>query len=116
MCMAHFYDLFTLPSPFVHTCAWPLRLVLDGDEDASSRSYLCAVSAKRLTTQEVVAITKTGTVMLKSVYEELAKKDMIDPVTGGKFQEKHVVELRKAASGYSGSGNVEAKKYSATMT
>jgi nitric oxide synthase-interacting protein len=93
-----------------------VSLVRDSDEDATSRSFLCAVSRKRLTTQEVVAITRTGSVMLASSYEEFARGDMVDPVKGGKFKEKDVVRLRKAASGYSASGKVEAKTYTATMT
>jgi len=94
----------------------PVTLNLDADEDVSSRTFLCAVSQKKLTTQEIVAITKTGTVLLKTAFDDLAKKDMVDPVTGQKFKDKDVVMLRKSASGYASSGVVEAKKYSATMT
>ena len=69
-----------------------------------------------MTTQPCVAITKTGTVMLKSSYEEFAIKEMVDPVTGGKFKVKDVVELRKGATGFAGSGKVEAEVYRPTMS
>ena len=78
-------------------------------------AFICAVSGKRLTTQEIVAITKSGTVMLKSNYEEFAKKEKVDPVKGVKFKDKDVVELRKSATGYASSGKVEAEVYTPTM-
>jgi len=77
--------------------------------------FVCAVSSKRLTTQPCVAITKTGSVMLKSSFDEFAKKDMVDPVTGTKFKDKDVVEIKKCATGYASSGKVEAEVYRPTM-
>jgi nitric oxide synthase-interacting protein len=92
----------------------PVKLLLNSDSDVPS--YICSISQKSLTTQPVVAITSTGTVMLKTVYTELAESDKVDPVTGKKFKEKDVVELRKSASGYASSGVVESRKYCPTMT
>lgn len=71
---------------------------------------------QRMTTQPCVAITRTGTVMLKSSYDEFAKSDMVDPIAGKKFKEKDVVELRKAATGFASSGKVEAEVYRPTMS
>uniref|UniRef100_A0A7S2UPF1 Nitric oxide synthase-interacting protein zinc-finger domain-containing protein n=1 Tax=Attheya septentrionalis TaxID=420275 RepID=A0A7S2UPF1_9STRA len=78
--------------------------------------FTCAVSDKSLTTQPVVAITKSGQVMLKSVFDELARPTMTCPITGKKFKEKHVLTLQKGSSGFAASGSVTAKKYRPTMT
>lgn len=81
---------------------------------------ICAVSKKNITTQEVVAIKKSGVVMLKDVYETVVKtqngKGMICPITGKTFKEKDVLELVKGKSGFAASGTVEASKYIPTMT
>lgn len=82
----------------------------------SAPVFVCALSRKRMSTQPCVAITRTGTVMLKASYEEFARGDMVDPVAGGKFKEKDVVDLRKAATGYAASGKVEAEVYRPTMS
>lgn len=77
--------------------------------------YVCAVSGKVITTQDVVAVR--GVVMLKDVYEKLAKPDLVCPITGKKFKpEKHVLQLQKAASGFAASGEVTAKIYRPTIT
>eukprot|EP01082_Thalassiosira_pseudonana_P003860 g2820.t1 g2820 contig12:860825-862199(-) len=103
----------------------PLHLVHEeSDEKKSGMSssnintgkVLCAVSHKTITTQPTIAIKTTGQVMLKSVYDELAKPTMTCPVTGKKFKEKDVLELIKGKSGFAASGNVVAKKYNPTLT
>lgn len=108
----------------------PLHLVREGAEDATARSgkrgrsdggngtgrILCAVSHKTLTTQPTVAIKNSGQVMLKSVFDELAKPTMTCPVTGKRFKEKDVLELIKGRSGYAASGEVVARKYNPTLT
>lgn len=78
--------------------------------------FVCALSQKILTTQPIILIKKTHQVMLKSLYEELVKPTMICPITGMKFKEKDVLELQKASTGFSASGNVEAKRYTPTLT
>ncbi|GMH47645.1 hypothetical protein TrVE_jg8283 [Triparma verrucosa] len=97
-------------------------VTLKRDSDSTEKNavgtdvvFVCAVSNKRLTTQPCVAITKTGSVMLKSSFDEFAKKDMVCPVTGSKFKDKDVVELKKCATGYASSGKVEAEVYRPTM-
>jgi len=100
----------------------PLHLVREGAEDGQAKSkditgrILCAVSHKTITTQPTIVITKTGQVMLKSVYTELAKPDMTCPITGKKFKEKDVLELIKGKSGFAASGDVVARKYNPTLT
>jgi nitric oxide synthase-interacting protein len=104
----------------------PLHLVREGGEDAKNRGkgssgavtgkVLCAVSHKAITTQPTIAIKNTGQVMLKSVFNELAKPTMTCPVTAKKFKEKDVVELIKGKSGFAASGEVVAKKYNPTLT
>lgn len=103
----------------------PLHLIREGDDDKSSKGknsgndmgkVLCAVSGKTITNHSVVAIRTSGQVMIRSVYEELARPTMTCPVTGKKFKEKDVIELQKAASGFAASGKVVAKKYNPTLT
>ena len=77
---------------------------------------LCSVSHKRITTQPAVVIRNSGQVMLKSVFDELAKPSMTCPITGKKFKDKDVITLIKGKSGFAASGNVEAKKYNPTLT
>jgi nitric oxide synthase-interacting protein len=101
----------------------------DGNTNSTFSSHnpkgkcICAVSKKTITTQEVVAIKKTGVVMLKDVYETVVKrsssngKTMICPITGKPFKEdKDLMELVKGKSGFAASGKVEASKYIPTMT
>lgn len=92
----------------------PLHLV--HDKDGNSGKVLCAVSHKQITTQPAVCIKTSGQVMLKSVYEELAKPDMVCPVTSKKFKEKDVIDLVSGKSGFAASGDVVAKKYNPTLT
>ena len=96
----------------------PIHLVHEQDEGISNNGerVLCSVSHKRITTQDAVAIKSSGQVMLKSVFDELAKPSMICPVTGKKFKDKDVISLVKGKSGFAASGNVEAKKYNPTLT
>eukprot|EP00578_Thalassiosira_sp_NH16_P026547 CAMPEP_0181087220 /NCGR_PEP_ID=MMETSP1071-20121207/6159_1 /TAXON_ID=35127 /ORGANISM="Thalassiosira sp., Strain NH16" /LENGTH=319 /DNA_ID=CAMNT_0023169099 /DNA_START=109 /DNA_END=1069 /DNA_ORIENTATION=+ len=100
----------------------PLHLVREGMEGGRNGDgggtgrILCAVSHKTITTQPTIVIKNTGQVMLKSVYEELAKPEMRCPVTAKKFREKDVLELIKGKSGFAASGKVVAKKYNPTLT
>lgn len=96
----------------------PIHLVHEQNERISNNGerVLCSVSQKRITTQDAVAIKSSGQVMLKSVFDELAKPTMTCPVTGKKFKEKDVITLVKGKSGFAASGNVEAKKYNPTLT
>ena len=102
----------------------PLRLKdlipLDLKRDAKGK-VVCAVSGKAITTQPVVVLSNTGTVLLKQVMESIkepssSKASSRCPVTGKKFYPKHVVELRKGASGFAASGETVAKKYRPTLT
>jgi len=97
-----------------------------GNSNSSSTSSkcICAVSAKAITTQPVIAIKKTGVVMLKEVYDTIVKGSgnggngtkMTCPISGTKIKEKDVIELKKGASGFAASGEVVASKYTPTMT
>lgn len=104
----------------------PIKLIRENshenDKVNPQGKCVCAVSNKTITTQEVVAIKKTGVVMLKDVYDDVVKKSsdgksiMICPITGKKFKEKDVIQLEKGKSGFAASGKVEASKYTPTMT
>lgn len=93
-----------------------ISLELTREEEGGKGKALCAVSGKAITTQRAVVIKKTGKVMLRDMYEKLAKPSMRCPVTGKKFKEKDVIELKKAASGFAASGEVTAKRYRPTLT
>jgi nitric oxide synthase-interacting protein len=70
---------------------------------------------KTITTQKVVLIKKTGTIMLQSVAQELAYPSMTCPISGKSFQMEDIIELQSASSGYAASGNVEATKHRPSM-
>jgi hypothetical protein len=56
---------------------------------------------------------------LKDVYEKVVRTksgDMVCPISGKKIKEKDVMELKKASSGFSASGQVVATSYTPTMT
>jgi len=90
------------------------------DYDATSAvndsRFVCCVSGRALTTQEIIVIKKTKKVMTKDMYETLARPTMTCPITGRKFKEKDVLQLKKAATGFAASGEVMAKKYRPTLT
>jgi hypothetical protein len=97
----------------------PLHLLHEGDDTKSKGAgkVLCAVLHKQITTQlPTICIKSTGKVMLKSVYEELAKPTMVCPVPLKKFKELDVLELIKAKSRFAVSGEVILKKYNPTLT
>lgn len=94
----------------------PLHLQHEGTKGSTGGKILCAVSHKQITTQSAVCIKPSGQVMLKSVYEELAKPTMECPVTSKKFKEGDVLELVSGRSGFASSGTVVAKKYNPTLT
>ena len=106
----------------------PLHLVREGEEDGKKQSsksnkdgeatgrILCCVSHKTITTQPTIVIKNTGQVMLKSVYNDLAKPTMTCPITGKKFKDKDVLDLIKGKSGFAASGDVVARKYNPTLT
>jgi len=77
---------------------------------------LCCVSNKVISTQQAVAIKKTGAVMLEDVFQKIVKPSMTCPVTGKKFKEKDILYLMKCASGFAASGKVVATKYKPTIT
>ena len=92
----------------------------EGEGKKLDGKCMCAISNKAITTQPVIAIQKTGVVMLKDVYDKVVKtkdgKKMVCPITGKKFKEKDVLELKKAKSGFAASGIVFASKYTPTLT
>ena len=72
---------------------------------------ICSVSQKEINFNEAVAIATSGKVMLKTIFDSIAKKTGVCPVTGQTFEEADVIPLRKAASGKASSGVVEAKHW-----
>lgn len=83
----------------------PLNLTRSGD--GKDKKYLCAVSKKVITNQNVVVLKNTHTVMLEEVAKELAFPSSICPLTGKSFSKKDVVHLQKAQSSFAASGAKE---------
>lgn len=75
----------------------------------------CALSDKTISTQPAVALP-SGQVVLQDCFEKLIQPTMVDPFSGKKFKPKHVLHLVKGRSGFSATGQVEAKKYRPTIT
>jgi len=95
----------------------PLHLLHEKDaKGMSTGKVLCAVSHKQITTQPTICIKISGQVMLKSVYEELAKPNLECPVTSKRFKEADVLDLVSGRSGFAASGDVVARKYNPTLT
>jgi len=90
-----------------------------GGKHEAGGKCICAVSNKAITTQPVVVIKKTGVVILKEFYDSVVKtttEKLMCPITGKKFKEKDVLELKKGRSGFAASGKVTASKYVPTLT
>jgi nitric oxide synthase-interacting protein len=96
----------------------PVNLEREPTQSSSSSSvrFICPVSRKTITNQKTVVIKSTGALMLESAYKDLALPTMTCPITGKKFTSSDVIELVSAASGFSASGQVTAKKYNPTIT
>jgi nitric oxide synthase-interacting protein len=96
----------------------PLNLQRDSDEGRGQDTvvrYQCHVTRKPISSQRVVVLLPSGVVMLEEAAQTLAYSEGRCPLTGKKFKRDEVLELRPAATGFSGSGNVESKKYRVTM-
>lgn len=90
----------------------PVNLVREENANSSGPvRFMCPVSRKTITTQRVVLIKSTGTLILESAAKETSFPTMRDPVTNRPFSMDEVLELVPAASGFAASGIVEAKKY-----
>ncbi|KAL7508315.1 hypothetical protein ACHAXN_005377 [Cyclotella atomus] len=94
----------------------PLHLLHDKQGKGTNGKVLCALSQKQITTQPAVCIKPSGQVILKSVYEELVKPDMVCPISSKKLKESDVIDLVSGKSGFAASGDVVARKYNPTLT
>ena len=65
---------------------------------ADAARYLCHVSHKEITTQRVVMLRNTGCVMLGSAFDELAKPDMVCPLTSRPFKARATCSSSSTAS------------------
>jgi nitric oxide synthase-interacting protein len=97
----------------------PLNLLRDSDEGCGLSTvvrYQCHVTRKPISSQRVVVLLTSGVVMLEEIAELVAYPEGRCPLTGKKFKrDTEVLALIPAATGFSGSGNVESKKYRVTM-
>lgn len=96
---------------------FPINLQVDVDcLNENDKKYICAVSGKQITFQNVILLKKANAVILESIYNDLVKPSMICPLTGGKLKEKDILRLVKPGSSFAGGGQVEASKYAHTIT
>lgn len=84
----------------------------------SDDQVVCAISEKRITTQQAIALitknSRAAEVVLEQVYNELGKERSC-PVTGKKITK--IVVLQKGGSSFAAAGGVlQAKTYRPTMT
>ena len=97
----------------------PVNLVTADGKPCSKggeTNYICPVTRKHISHQEVVLLAVSGEVMLKEAYTRLAAPSMTCPVSGKKFKKKHVVLLVKGGTGFSSHSKVHATKYQPNMT
>lgn len=82
-------------------------------QDAANKSvicqevrYMCAVTRDALSnTSTCVVLKPSGAVITLDCYENLVKKDMVDPTNGNKLREKDVIILKRGSTGYIGAAH-----------
>ena len=79
-------------------------------------NYICPLTRKHISHQDVVLLSVSGQVMVKEAYTRLAAPTMTCPVSGKTFKKKHVVQLVKGGTGFSSHSKVQATKYRPNMT
>ena len=68
--------------------------------------FMCAVTSDVLTNFTACVVLKTsGSVVTLDCYDNLIKKDMLDPISNTKLSEKDVIFLKRGATGYAGASN-----------
>ena len=77
--------------------------------------FICPVTRKTITNQKLFLIKSTGVLMIEAAYKDFARPAMTCPLTGKPFTDSDVVEVIPAASGFSASGEVMAKKHKLTI-
>jgi nitric oxide synthase-interacting protein len=66
---------------------FPINLQVDVDTlNLQDKKYVCAVSGKQITFQNVILLKKANAVILESVFNDLVKPTMVCPITGGKLK------------------------------
>jgi len=86
-----------------------------GNGDGRTR-YLCSLSKKQIGSQPCVLLKPSGVVILESVFEELVKPTMRDPISSERLKKKDVLRLKRAGSSFAASGSVEVTKQGLAMT
>ena len=84
-------------------------------ESADSDKFICPVSRKTITSQPLVLIKPTGTLLIESVAVELVYPTMTCPITGKRFTQEDIVKIASAGSGFAATGSVIAKKHKASI-
>ena len=79
--------------------------------------YMCPVSKKSLSNATPCVVLRTsGLCVAKDVYDQVIKKDMLDPMNGAKLKQKDIIFLQKGGTGFAAGGTkLEAEKYQPTM-
>lgn len=100
-------------SPLRRKDLWTVKVVWKDDK------MICAVSGKALRASDAIAFwtdkKEPGTVVLKSVYDQLIRETKRDPETSRKIN--HTRTLQKSGTSFASSGQqVQAQKYAPTIT
>ncbi|XP_059940688.1 nitric oxide synthase-interacting protein [Mesoplodon densirostris] len=77
-----------------------------------SERYVCAVTRDSLSNSTPCAVLRpSGAVVTVECVEKLIRKDMVDPVTGGKLTDRDIIVLQRGGTGFAGSGvKLQAEK------
>ena len=95
----------------------PVNLKVDQDTaNLLDKKYVCAVSGKQITYQDVVLLKKANAVCLERVWKDLGGASMICPLTSEKLKTKDIIKLKKPGSSFAAGGSVQAQKYNHTIT
>ncbi|XP_056461574.1 nitric oxide synthase-interacting protein [Gadus chalcogrammus] len=72
---------------------------------ARQERYVCAVTRDTLGNSLPCSVLRpSGSVVTQECVEMLIRKDMLDPVTGDKLQERDIIRLQRGGTGFAGSG------------
>ena len=82
-----------------------------------NQRYMCPVSKKSLSNATpCVILRNSGTCIAKDVFDQVIKKDMLDPLTGATLKQKDIIFLQKGGTGFAAGGTkLDAEKYQPAM-
>lgn len=92
-----------------------IPLQLERDEDSHAGKVLCAVTAKPIIHQAVVAFKSSGAVVLQRVADDILAHGGADPGDGSATSSSDLLKLVPGGSSFAGHNAVEAKVWKPSL-